>query len=93
MLNLVQTITTSLTSSATQPETFTLNSSKDGKLVKEVLNNNALKDKLGKYSLKDKEFTTITTEKGNVLNAWFIKPSDFDPNKKYPVLMYQYSGR
>ncbi len=79
-------------SSATQPETFTLNSSKDGKPVKEVLNNNALKDKLGKYSLKDKEFTTITTEKGNVLNAWFIKPSDFDPNKKYPVLMYQYSG-
>ena len=79
-------------SSATQPETFTLNSSKDGKLVKEVQNNNALKDRLTKYGLKDKEFTTITTEKGHQLNAWFIKPADFDPNKKYPVFMYQYSG-
>lgn len=79
-------------SSATQPETFTLNSSKDGKLVKEVQNNNALKDRLTRYGLKDKEFTTITTEKGHQLNAWFIKPADFDPNKKYPVFMYQYSG-
>ncbi|MFP5437211.1 MAG: S9 family peptidase [Bacteroidia bacterium] len=79
-------------SSATQPETFTLSSSKDGKLVKEVQNNNALKDRLAKYGLKDKEFTTITTEKGHQLNAWFIKPADFDPNKKYPVFMYQYSG-
>ena len=32
------------------------------------------------------------TEKGNELNAWMIKPKDFDPNKKYPVFMYQYSG-
>lgn len=79
-------------SSASQPDTYTLNSSKDGKQVKEIANNNLLKDRLTKYGLKDKEFTTITTEKGNVLNAWFIKPADFDANKKYPVLMYQYSG-
>lgn len=79
-------------SSATQPHIFTLNSTKDGKLVKEVINNNPLKEKLGKYSLTPKEFTTITTEKGHVLNAWFIKPANFDPSKKYPVLMYQYSG-
>ena len=79
-------------SSATQPETFTLNSSKDGKLVKEILNNDAVLQKLAAYNLPKKEFTTITTEKGHVLNAWFIKPADFDATKKYPVLMYQYSG-
>lgn len=79
-------------SSASQPTTYTLNRSKDGTLVKEIANNNTLKEKLAKYSLSAKEFTTITTDKGHELNAWFIKPKDFDPNKKYPVLMYQYSG-
>ncbi|TRW26469.1 S9 family peptidase [Flavobacterium zepuense] len=79
-------------SSATQPTTFTLNSAKDGKQVKEIVNNEELKSKLAGYSIPIKEFTTITTEKGHQLNAWFIKPKNFDPNKKYPVLMYQYSG-
>jgi len=79
-------------SSATQPTIFTLNSAKDGKQIKEIVNNEELKSKLVGYSLPVKEFTTITTEKGHQLNAWFIKPKNFDPNKKYPVLMYQYSG-
>ncbi len=79
-------------SSATVPDTYTLNSTKDGKVVKEIVNNNPLLKRLEAYNLPTKEFTTITTEKGHVLNAWFIKPKDFDPAKKYPVLMYQYSG-
>ncbi|WP_294818389.1 S9 family peptidase [uncultured Flavobacterium sp.] len=79
-------------SSATQPTAYTLNNARDGKLVKEIRNNEALKTKLEKYSLPAKEFMEITTEKGHKLNAWMIKPKDFDPNKKYPVFMYQYSG-
>ncbi len=79
-------------SSATQPTSYTLQNAKDGKLVKEIKNNNALKTKLEKYSLPAKEFMEITTEKGHKLNAWMIKPKDFDPNRKYPVFMYQYSG-
>ncbi len=79
-------------SSAMQPTEYTLNNAKDGKLVKEIKNNNALKTKVEKYSLPAKEFMEITTEKGHKLNAWMIKPKDFDPNKKYPVFMYQYSG-
>jgi dipeptidyl-peptidase 4 len=79
-------------SSATQPTAYTLHNTKDGKLVKEIKNNNALKTKLGNYSLPAKEFMEITTEKGHKLNAWMIKPKDFDPSKKYPVFMYQYSG-
>jgi dipeptidyl-peptidase-4 len=39
-----------------------------------------------------KEFFEIKTEKGITLNAWMLKPKKFDPNKRYPVLMYQYSG-
>ena len=39
-----------------------------------------------------KEFFTFTTERGDVLNAYLVKPADFDPSKKYPVLLTQYSG-
>jgi dipeptidyl-peptidase 4 len=79
-------------SSATKAPTFTLNDSKSGNVIKTIVSNEALEQKLAKYDVAPKEFTTITTEKGHTLNAWFIKPKDFDPNKKYPVFMYQYSG-
>lgn len=79
-------------SSATKAPMFTLNDSKSGNVIKTIVSNEALEQKLAKYDVAPKEFTTITTEKGHTLNAWFIKPKDFDPNKKYPVFMYQYSG-
>ncbi len=79
-------------SSVTTPPTYTLNSSKDGKQAQEIVNNTALVDKLKKYDLPTKEFFELTTEKGHKLNAWMIKPKDFDTTKKYPVFMYQYSG-
>ncbi len=79
-------------SSATAAPTYTLNASKDGKQVQAIVDNLALEDKLKKYNLPTKEFFELTTEKGNKLNAWMIKPKDFDATKKYPVFMYQYSG-
>jgi len=79
-------------SSATQPTSYTLHNAKDGKLVKSIINNDLLKTKLERYNLPQKEFMVLTTDKGHQLNAWMIKPKDFDPTKKYPVFMYQYSG-
>ncbi len=79
-------------SSASEPTSYALLSAKDGKQVKSILDNEALKTKLAAYNLPTKEFFVLTTEKGHQLNAWMIKPKDFDPNKKYPVFMYQYSG-
>jgi dipeptidyl-peptidase-4 len=79
-------------SSVTQPTTYTLNSSKDGKQIQSIVDNNALAEKLKKYDLPNKEFFELTTEKGHKLNAWMIKPKDFDATKKYPVFMFQYSG-
>jgi dipeptidyl-peptidase-4 len=79
-------------SSATTPPTYTLNNSKDGKLVKGIIDNSSLLDKLKKYNLPSKDYFELTTEKGHKLNAWMIKPKDFDASKKYPVFMYQYSG-
>lgn len=79
-------------SSARIAPTYTLNSSSDGKQVQAIVENNALTDKLKAYNLPSKEFFVLKTAKGNELNAWILKPKDFDPSKKYPVLMYQYSG-
>lgn len=79
-------------SSATEPPKFTLNEVKSGKEIKTIVDNSVLKDKLKKVDLPQKEFFELTTDKGHKLNAWIIKPKNFDPNKKYPVLMHQYSG-
>jgi dipeptidyl-peptidase-4 len=79
-------------SSASQPTTYTLNESKTGKELQVIENNQALAAKLAAYNLPSKEFFVLKTEKGNELNAWIMKPKDFDASKKYPVFMYQYSG-
>jgi dipeptidyl-peptidase-4 len=79
-------------SSATTPPMYTLNEAKDGDVIKEIKNNNDVKEKLENYTTSTKEFFTLTTQKGHDLNAWMIKPADFDAANKYPVFMYQYSG-
>ncbi|UUV20459.1 S9 family peptidase [Paenimyroides aestuarii] len=79
-------------SSSTKAPSYTLVDASTGKNVKEILNNAALEDKLKKFDLPTKEFTTFKNEVGNELNGYMIKPKNFDAKKKYPVLMYQYSG-
>ena len=79
-------------SSAKNAPKHTLHETKTGKLIKTIVSNEALEAKLAKYDLPTKEFSEITTEKGHKLNSWMIKPKDFDPTKKYPVFMFQYSG-
>ncbi len=78
-------------SSATSPPEYTLNDSKNGNVVKSIKDNDRLADKLTQYITSKKEFSTINVN-GNDLNMWMIKPANFDPNKKYPLFMYQYSG-
>ncbi|WP_224485257.1 S9 family peptidase [Robertkochia aurantiaca] len=79
-------------SSASTPNRYTLHNAKDGSLVKAIVDNEDLKEELNEaYAILPKEFTTIEIN-GNDLNMWIIKPRDFDPEKSYPMLMYQYSG-
>lgn len=63
----------------------------EGDMLKVVKDNAKLKEELAEYKMSPKEFSTIRIN-GNDLNMWMIKPADFDENKKYPLLMYQYSG-
>ncbi len=73
------------------PYVYTIYDQK-GKVVREVLNNNELKDKLKPFGNTPKEFFSLTTSEGVKLNGWMVKPADFDVSKKYPVIMFQYSG-
>ncbi|MES2387372.1 MAG: S9 family peptidase [Bacteroidota bacterium] len=63
-----------------------------GKQVKMLEENEDLKKTMDGFSLGRKEFFTFKTTQGNELNGWTIKPSDFNPAKKYPVLMFVYGG-
>ena len=73
------------------PPKYSLRSTSSGKVVRELLNNDELSSTLSVFELPQKEFSTIQVN-GNSLNMYMIKPRDFDPNKQYPMLMFQYSG-
>ncbi len=80
------------TSSAVdKPNTYTLKD-KDGILIKDLQNNKEQYKRLERDNFVAKEFFTIPNAVGDSMNAWIIKPKNFDKMKKYPVLMYQYSG-
>ncbi|TDN95330.1 dipeptidyl-peptidase-4 [Salegentibacter sp. 24] len=73
------------------PYVYTLHNAKNGKLVRKIKDNAALLEKESVYNFSPKELSTIEIN-GNELNMWMIKPNDFDENKEYPLLMFQYSG-
>lgn len=78
-------------SSAKKPFTFTLKDGK-GKAMKELENNEDQLKKVTQDGFVVKEFFTIPNAVGDQMNAWIIKPKNMDPNKKYPLFMFQYSG-
>ena len=78
-------------SSIDTPTLITLNNNKGKELVT-LVDNKQLKSQLAGLNMPQKEFFTFTTSQGVELNGWMMKPSNFDPNKKYPVIMHQYSG-
>ena len=63
-----------------------------GKTLKVLEDNAALKQKLANISLGSREFFSFTTGEGIKLHGYMVKPANFDPQKKYPVILFQYSG-
>ena len=78
-------------SSINTPHTVTTNDN-NGKVIKTLIDNANLKERLKKFDMPTKEFFTFTTTDGVELNGWMVKPADFDESKQYPVVMFQYSG-
>lgn len=63
----------------------------NGDIKRTLEDNKDLKDKMKEYALGNVKFMKIKGT-NDMLNAWIITPPGFDSTKKYPVLMYQYSG-
>ena len=73
------------------PYVFTTRT-REGKLINTIEDNKAVKQLVSDYGFCKREPFSFTTSEGVVLNGWIVKPKDFDANKKYPVIMHQYSG-
>ena len=69
---------------------YTLHKS-NGEQLKVLEDNTEFNDKMKEFNLSKKEIFSIKTEEAE-LNAWMIKPPNFDSNKKYPLFMFLYGG-
>jgi dipeptidyl-peptidase-4 len=85
-------------SDANTPPVYTVNKA-DGKEVRVLEDNRALVNRLKEYAISPVEFFTLTTPEITLpsgeqveLNAWRILPTNFNPEKKYPVLLSIYGG-
>lgn len=78
-------------SNAGTPPVITVNDA-SGNEIRVLEDNRALGEKMKEYGFIKKEFIKIKTSEGVELNAWMIKPANFDAGKKYPVFMYLYGG-
>ena len=73
------------------PYVFTIRDSK-GKVLSTPVDNKELKEKVKTYGFNGRETFSFTTSEDVKLDGWMVKPKDFDTNKKYPVILFQYSG-
>ncbi len=78
-------------SNATTPNLTTICNA-EGELVRTLADSHALREELAAANRPVKEFFNFTTERGDTLNAYVIRPRNFDPAQRYPVLLTQYSG-
>ncbi len=72
------------------PNTIDLISLPDHKTIRVMADNTKLKETVGVLKKSPVEFFKVKTEDGITLDGWMMKPYNFDPSKKYPVLFYVY---
>ena len=63
-----------------------------GAVLRVLEDNKVLTTRMLDYKISIAEFGQLPIENNINLNYWIIKPKDFDPNKKYPLLMFVYGG-
>ncbi|MFZ1676737.1 MAG: S9 family peptidase [Saprospiraceae bacterium] len=73
------------------PTSYAVND-RNGKLVRMLEDNANVKKLQEEYKVQPVEFFNFTTSEGVKLNGYEIKPTNFDPTRKYPVFMYLYGG-
>ncbi|MDA9773542.1 S9 family peptidase [Saprospiraceae bacterium] len=78
-------------SSINTPANYTVYNRK-GKVLRNIVDNAKVSELMKTYGVSEVEFIQIPTEDNVLLNAYVIKPRNFDPNKEYPLFMYVYGG-
>lgn len=73
------------------PYVFTLRTN-GGKTLAVLEDNHKLAGRLADYGFGRRETFSFVTSEGVRLDGWMVKPTDFDPSRRYPVILYQYSG-
>lgn len=63
-----------------------------GKELRVLNDNQNVQNTMNEYGFVKREIISFTTADGTQLNGWMMKPANFDPNKKYPVMMNCYGG-
>ena len=79
-------------SSATHPTVVTLYRTRKNVSLKVLERNEELVKNAKEYGVVPKEFFSLKNDEGTTLNGFMLKPENFDPRKRYPVILYQYSG-
>ena len=78
-------------SNANTPPTFCIRDNQ-GNTKRVLIKNETLSAKLNEYNCVKKEFFSFKNSSNTGLNCWMMKPANFDPNEKYPVLVAIYGG-
>jgi len=78
-------------SSVNTPPCMTLHN-RSGKQIRVLEDNEDLRRTMEQYSFAATEFLNVPTRSGQKLNAWMIRPADFDPSRKYPLFVFVYGG-
>src|SRR6185436_10536420 len=74
-----------------QPPVFEVVSLPQHALVRTLIDNRGLRERLAKLKVGPQEFFRVDIGEGVQLDGWMIKPPDFDVSKRYPVLFYAYT--
>jgi len=78
-------------SDANTPQTISLYDAR-GKEIRVLEDNSQLRERMKEYGFSKVEFLSVPGDDGTPLNAYMIKPTDFNPDQSYPLFMYVYGG-
>ncbi|OJV38883.1 MAG: S9 family peptidase [Bacteroidales bacterium 36-12] len=78
-------------SSFSQPAKISIRNN-NGTLLRNIEDNQKILTKFNNLNLNQKEIFSFNTSDNINLNGWMLKPVNFNPDNKYPVVMIQYSG-
>jgi dipeptidyl-peptidase-4 len=77
-------------SNSSTPPQIQLVSLPNHSVLRTLENNNTLKNKLANHNIPKKEFFKLKISDEMTFDGWMLKPLNFNPSKKYPVLFHVY---